>query len=105
MYLIGGLGYIYVRATDYARSITGRFEMRVILRDGTPADQISATANTIRQIDGVKEVFWIPKEKAWDLDKAKYPVLTVRRGESLSRRVESHPPRCQKQRIDPEKIH
>ena len=76
LYLIGGLAYVYVRMTEYANSLTGRFEMRVILRDGTTTDTISATANTIRQMDGVKGVFWIPRDKAWQADKLKYPELT-----------------------------
>jgi cell division transport system permease protein len=76
LFLIGGLGYVYVRTTEYAQSLTGRFEMRVILKDGTPVDQISAVANTIRLMDGVKAVFWIPRERAWARDKAKNPDLT-----------------------------
>ncbi len=76
LFLIGGLGYVYMRTTEYARSLTGRFEMRVILKDGTTPAQISDTANTIRLIEGVKEVFWIPKEKAWARDKSKFPDLT-----------------------------
>ncbi len=76
LFLIGGLGYVYLRTTEFAKSLTGRFEMRVILKDGTKPEEISATAGTIRFIEGVKQVFWIPKEKAWQRDKVKYPDLT-----------------------------
>src|SRR5580658_6042832 len=76
LYLIGGLAYVYLRMSEYANSLTGRFEMRVILRDGATPDAISATANTIRQLDGVSGVYWIPRDTAWKADQSKYPELT-----------------------------
>ena len=76
LYLIGGLSYVYIRVTEYAHSLTGRFEMRVILKEGTSYDNITLTAKQIRLVPGVKDVSWIPKEKAWERDKAKFPDLT-----------------------------
>lgn len=65
IYLFSGLAYTYFQLTNYANSLTGKFEMRVFLKDGTTEAQISAGAIKIRQMDGVKSVNWIPKEKAW----------------------------------------
>ncbi len=65
LFLLGGLGYSYMRAVDYARSIPGKFDMRVYLKPGIDAATISKTAAQIRTFPGVAAVFWIPKEKAW----------------------------------------
>jgi len=65
LFLLGGLGYSYMRAVEYANTIPGKFDMRVYLKPGTDSATISATASQIRGIPGVGSVFWIPKEKAW----------------------------------------
>ncbi len=76
LFLLGGLGYSYMRAVDYARSIPGKFDMRVFLLPGTDTEMISATAKQIRQIPGVASVAWIPKDKAWAKQVADDPAIT-----------------------------
>lgn len=76
LYLVGGLGYTYLRAMDYARSIPGRFEMYILLREGTPSTAIQQTASAIRAIPSVKTVSWIPRDKAWALKQKEQPELT-----------------------------
>jgi cell division transport system permease protein len=76
LFLIGGLGYVYIRTEEYARAQTGRFEMRVILKDGATFDQIRQTAAQVRAIPGVAVVAWIPKEKAWARERETDPELT-----------------------------
>lgn len=77
LFLLGGLGYSYMRAVDYAKSIPGKFDMRVYLRPGTNAKAISEAAKQIRSLDGVSSVAWIPKEKAWAREQKMDPANTM----------------------------
>ena len=54
--IIGGLGYAYQSAVEYARTVPGRFDMYVLVRDGTNSNQIGQTAKAIREIQGVATV-------------------------------------------------
>ncbi|MEJ5170260.1 MAG: permease-like cell division protein FtsX [Fimbriimonadales bacterium] len=65
LYLLGGLGYVYLRVSEYAERLPGQFDMRVFLKQGTTFDQIRETARRIRAIDGVAEARHIPREIAW----------------------------------------
>lgn len=76
LFLLGGLGYTYLKVSEFAESLGNRFEMRVYLKDGTTMDQITQTAATIRAIPNVKTVNWIPRDKAWELMKTKMPEYT-----------------------------
>lgn len=76
LFLLGGLGYVYLRVTDYANTLPGKFEMRVFLKDGTTMDQIRRTAEDIRDIDGVATCNWIPRDKAWQRLQKENPGLT-----------------------------
>jgi len=77
LFLLGGLGYAYMRAVDYAHAIPGKFDMRVYLRQGTDASAISGAAAKIRALPGVASVAWIPKEKAWAKEKKEDPANTI----------------------------
>ena len=59
------VGYSYLRAVDYARTIPGKFDMRVFLTPGTSATKISEAAAKIRQLPGVASCQLIPRDKAW----------------------------------------
>lgn len=76
LFMLGGLGYVYYRAAEFADTIPGKFDMRVSLKDGTTMDGIKQTANEIRAIDGVASCSWIPKDKAWERKKQEDPKLT-----------------------------
>jgi len=76
LYLMGGLGFAYRKAVDYADTLPGRFETRVFLKDGVKTKSISDTATKIRAIPGVAGVSWIPKDKAWAKFKQDNPKLT-----------------------------
>lgn len=65
LFLIGGLAYAHSQLRDYASKMTGMFEMRATVVDGTPVAQISRIASEIRGIQGVKSANWIPRDKAW----------------------------------------
>lgn len=77
LFLLGGLGHLYLSLDAYAASVSSRFEMRAFLRDGTPMSEISATANRIRAIPDVAQVVWIPKARAWERYQREHPDLTV----------------------------
>ena len=76
LFLLGGAGYVYLRAVAYAETIPGKFDMRVMLRDGTTQAQIEETATKIRAIPGVATVAWLPKEAMWAEKKKREPELT-----------------------------
>jgi cell division transport system permease protein len=73
LFLIGGLGYLYFALKDESKVISGKFELRVMLEDGTKVAEISRAAGMIRKIDGVKEVAWIPRDLAWKKWMAEHP--------------------------------
>ncbi|MCX7799689.1 MAG: permease-like cell division protein FtsX [Fimbriimonadales bacterium] len=65
LYLLGGLGYVYLRVSAFAERIPGQFDMRVFLKEGVTFDQIRSTARRIRSVDGVADARHIPREIAW----------------------------------------
>jgi cell division transport system permease protein len=75
LFLLGGLGYAYLRISQYAESIPDQFDMRVFMDEDVEVDEVRETAAAIRAIPGVRAAFWIPKDKAWELEKTKYPDL------------------------------
>jgi cell division transport system permease protein len=76
LFLLGGLGYVYYRVTLFAEEIPGKFEMRVFLKEDVSYDEVRATAADIRAIDGVATANWIPRDKAWALEREKNPEMT-----------------------------
>lgn len=76
LFLLGGLGYVYLRVSTFATGVSGRFEMRVWLRDTAAKDDVTKIAKQIRAIPGVKEARWIPKEIEWKKQKLENPDAT-----------------------------
>ncbi|BBO22722.1 MAG: hypothetical protein AMXMBFR19_13540 [Chthonomonadaceae bacterium] len=76
LFLIGGLGFLYLKLYEYANSIPSRFEMRAFFKTGTTYDEIRKTAEAARKIEGVALVQWIPRDKAWEKQRQQYPELT-----------------------------
>ena len=73
LFIVGGLGYAYVRLSAFADTLPSKFELRVFLNDGTKLPQISDTAQTIRRMPGVAQVVWMPRDVEWRKERAKYP--------------------------------
>ncbi len=69
IFLLGSLAFAYRGINAYAQSLPGILDMRVFLKDGVKAPEITATANRIRGLPGVAAVYWIPRDKAWALRK------------------------------------
>lgn len=76
LFLLGGLGYVYWRAAASLSDVSGRFEVRVYLKDGASMATIKETATKIRKIEGVRTVNWIPRDKAWERFKQQNPSIT-----------------------------
>ncbi len=77
LFILGGLGHLYVRVSDYSKTVTGKFEMRIFLVDGVTQQQIHQAADAIRALPGVAEVAHIPRKAAWAREQHLHPDLTV----------------------------
>lgn len=66
LFLVGGLGYGYIKIGEFAKSLTGTFEIRVYAKDQADKEEISRIAQSIRKLDGVKSVNWVPRDHAWE---------------------------------------
>ena len=74
LFLIGGLGYVYLRVQDYARTVPSKFEMRVFLKDEVQGENaVNPVAIKIRAIPGVSKAYWMPRDKVWALEKSSHP--------------------------------
>jgi cell division transport system permease protein len=73
LFLVGGLGYAYLRVNAFADKLPKMFDVLVFLKDGTKQPEISKTANAIRAMPNVAEAVWIPRAKAWEKEKQKLP--------------------------------
>lgn len=76
LFLIGGLGFTYFQVRDYASTLSSRFTMRAMLRDGTTFPEIKKTAETIRGFPGVAQVQWVPRAGEWEKWKKREPRVT-----------------------------
>ena len=65
LYVLGGLGLLYLGLQKGARGMTGTLEMRVYLKEATTRDQVSAILKDVRATQGVEKAILIPKENAW----------------------------------------
>jgi cell division transport system permease protein len=77
LFLLGGMTYSYLMVRNYAETLPGKFTVRVHLKQGTDTAAIKKTAESIRLLEGVKEVNWIPRDKAWAKKKTEDPELTA----------------------------
>lgn len=75
LYLLGGLGYLYVCLAKGTSELGSKFEIYVYLKPNVTPKAIQETATAIREMEGVKSVNWIPKDKAWALLKSQEPDL------------------------------
>jgi cell division transport system permease protein len=73
LFLFGGMGYAYYRVSAYAKTIPGKFNMLVYLKDEATKKDVQEVAAKIRSIPGVGPVSWIPKDKAWERWKLEHP--------------------------------
>jgi len=78
LFLIGGLGYVYLTIDNYAKTIPSKFEMRVFLKDSYRGEAaVNPIAGKLRAVPDVAKVTWIPRDKYWALIKEQDPDLTA----------------------------
>jgi cell division transport system permease protein len=65
LFLMGGLGYVYLGVRSLAASLPSKFVMMVYMRPDATMKDVSSTAAAIRAVPGVKQAIWISKEEAW----------------------------------------
>lgn len=65
LFLIGGFGYLYIRANAYVATLPSQFQMRVYLNDSATEPQIEALSQQLKTSAIVSNVEWISKTKAW----------------------------------------
>lgn len=73
LFLIGGLGSAYIGINRYAQTLSGRFVMRVFVKDGLTQPQITQLANRIRTQPSVRSVNWVSRERAWQSFRRDFP--------------------------------
>lgn len=73
LFLIGGLGATYLGVARYADSLTGRFVMRVFLRDGLAQADIDQVSSRLKSMEGVRDVQWISRDAAWRTFQRDFP--------------------------------
>lgn len=76
LFLLGGLAYVYWQVNKLATDVSGKFEVRVWLKDEVKDAQIGTIAARIRKINGVKKAFWVPKAKEWEKMQNESPEMT-----------------------------
>ncbi len=76
LFALGGITLVYRQATDYSKSLPGRFEMRIFLKEGVDFNGVKATAEQMRKVPGVKEVTWIDRRSAWKKEQREHPEQT-----------------------------
>jgi cell division transport system permease protein len=64
----------FAAITTYAATVPDKFEMRVFFKDGTKFPAIKQTVESIRQMTGIKQVTYIPRDKMWERDQQRYPL-------------------------------
>jgi cell division protein FtsX len=74
--LLGGLGLAYFGIMRFAASLPSKLEMRVMLQMDLPDERIVEVGEKIKLIPEVQGVELIPREKAWDEMRKKYPEVT-----------------------------
>lgn len=77
LYLIGGLGYVYLQVQGYAETLSSRYEIQAFFKDGATMSQIHEAAVEVRKIQGVGAAVHIPRAKAWEKTQRENPELTV----------------------------
>lgn len=65
LFLLGGLGYVYYRVSQYTTTVTNKFEMHVYMAMKTPPERVEATKKAIEALPGVSSVKFMPRDLAW----------------------------------------
>ncbi|MEQ1821818.1 MAG: permease-like cell division protein FtsX [Fimbriimonadaceae bacterium] len=76
LFLLGGLAYVYWQVNQLATDVSGKFEVRVWLKDEVKGAQITNLAKRMRKVNGVKKAMWVPRDKEWQKMQTEMPEMT-----------------------------
>jgi len=77
LYLLGGIGYGFLKVNSFLGGLEKNFTVRVFLKDGTSEAKVKETGRKIKAIEGVKEVTFVPKEQAFKEFKLEHPDMVL----------------------------
>jgi cell division transport system permease protein len=64
--ILGGLGYAYLSLRSQLEQLPEQFQLTFSITPGTELSEISATAESLRRLDGVGRVVLLPKDVEWE---------------------------------------
>lgn len=73
LFLLGGIGYAYLRTSTYVSRLPSKFTIEAFFKDGTAEADIKSAKQKIESMGGVKFVEWIPRDVFWKQFKAENP--------------------------------
>jgi cell division transport system permease protein len=65
LFIMGGLGYLYLALTAKMDTLPPMFELKFSVKSGTNPGQLAKMAGDLRAVDGVSKVVLLPKETEW----------------------------------------
>ena len=68
--ILGGIFFITRSLDRAAQNLTGKFEMVAYMEDDATDSEVHDTIARIRAVPGVAKAMWIPRDKAWERQKA-----------------------------------
>jgi cell division transport system permease protein len=77
LYLLGGIGYGFLKINSFLGGLERNFSVRVFLKDHTTDAQIKETERKIKGMEGVKEVTFISKERAFKEFRLENPEMVL----------------------------
>lgn len=83
LFLIGGIGLIYIALSNFAGSIESKFEMRVHMKDAPSQDEIDTLGARIKTLDGVAEVTFKNRNEVWEEFRNEHPDMVADMGEDI----------------------
>lgn len=73
LFLLGGIGLVYISLAKLATSIESKFEMRVLMKDAPSAEEIKTLGTNIGKLPGVAKVEFKSRDKVWEEFKKQNP--------------------------------
>lgn len=65
LFVLGGLGYVYLSLNSYISTLPSKFEITISIKPEATPVQISEMATKIRSLPGVARVVKLPKDITW----------------------------------------
>lgn len=83
LFLIGGIGLIYIALANTAASIESKFEMRVLMKDAPTEREVAELGARLKTLNGVANVEFKDKNEVWAEFKAQNPKVVEDMGEDI----------------------